>query len=53
MQVHFPEIGFALLPDETPDDDPPSEQDSECVLPPVTPTLFTLEKGNITIHDAP
>jgi hypothetical protein len=46
-------IGFALIPDETPDDDPPSEQDSECVLPPVTPTLFTLEKGNITIHDAP
>jgi hypothetical protein len=47
-------INFVLLPDETPDDDPPSEQDSECVLPPpVPPTLFTLEKGNITIHDAP
>lgn len=46
-------IGFALLPDETPDDDPASEQDSECVVPPVTPTLFTLQKGNFTIHDAP
>jgi hypothetical protein len=47
------EIGFVLLPDEDPDDDPPSEQDSECVLPPETPTMFTLKKGNITIHDAP
>jgi hypothetical protein len=27
-------IGFAEIPDESPDDDPPSEQDSECVLPP-------------------
>jgi hypothetical protein len=47
------EIGFALLPDESPDDDPSSEQDSECAAPPVTPTLFILEKGNITIHDGP
>jgi hypothetical protein len=50
------EIGFALLPDESPDDDPSSEQDSECAVPPVppvTPAFFTLEKGNITIHDAP
>jgi hypothetical protein len=46
-------IGFALLLDESPDDDPPSEQDSECVMPPVTPTLFVLQKGNFTIHDAP
>jgi hypothetical protein len=46
-------LGFALLPDESPDDDPSSEQDSECVLPPVIPPLFTLEKGNFTIHDAP
>ena len=46
-------VGFVLLPDETPDDDPPSEQDSECVAPTVTPTMFTLQKGNFTIHDAP
>jgi hypothetical protein len=46
-------LGFALLPDETPADDPPLEQDSECVVPPVTPELFTLQKGNLTIHDAP
>ena len=46
-------IGFLLWPDETPEDDPPSEQDHECVIPPVTPAMFTLEKGNITIHDAP
>jgi hypothetical protein len=46
-------IGFLLLPDDTPDDDPPSEQDSGCILPPVTPSMFTLTKGNITIHDAP
>jgi hypothetical protein len=38
---------------ESPDDGPPSEQDSECVVPPVTPTLFTLQKGNFAIHDAP
>jgi hypothetical protein len=47
------ELGFVLLPDETPEDDPPTEQDSECVAPPVTPTLFTLDSGNFTIHDAP
>jgi hypothetical protein len=46
-------LGFALLPDESPDGDPSSEQDSECVVPPVIPPLFTLEKGNFTIHDAP
>jgi hypothetical protein len=46
-------IGFVLLPDETPDDDPPSEQDSECVVPPEEPTMVTLAKGNITIRDAP
>ena len=47
-------LGFALLPDETPEEDPPSEQDSECAAPPVlTPALFPLQKGNFTIHDAP
>jgi hypothetical protein len=44
-------IGFILLPDETPEDDPPSEQDSGCVAPLVTPAMFTLQKGNFTIHD--
>jgi hypothetical protein len=47
-------FGFALIPDETPDDDPPSEQDSECVPPTgVPPTIVTLRKGNFTVHDAP
>lgn len=43
-------IGFAVLTDETPEDDPPSEQDQECVTmqpPPTSP----LEEGNFTIHD--
>jgi hypothetical protein len=44
-------LGFVLLPDETPADDPPSEQDSECALSSTTPALFTLQKGNFTIHD--
>jgi hypothetical protein len=49
------EIGFLLLPDddETPTEDPPSEQDAECVAPQVTPTLFPLQKGDFTIHEAP
>jgi hypothetical protein len=47
------EIGFVLLPDEDPDDDPPTEQDSECASPSVAPTMFTLEKGDLTVHDAP
>ena len=46
-------IGFALLPDETPTDDPPSEQDNECVAPLKSPAMSTLTKGNFTIHDAP
>ena len=47
-------IGFALLPDETPFQDPPSEQDSECVDPePLVPTLVELQKGDFTIHDSP
>lgn len=46
-------IGFALIDDETPNDDPPSEWDWECIAPTQTPVMVTLEKGNFTIHDAP
>jgi hypothetical protein len=46
-------IGFALVPDSTPNDDPPSEQDGECVAPVKSPTMMTLTKGDFTIHDAP
>ncbi len=46
-------IGFALLADETPTDDPPSEQDSGCVAPLESPVMSTLSRGNITIHEAP
>ncbi len=46
-------IAFALLPDETPTDDPPSEQDNECVAPQSPVMMSTLSRGNITIHDAP
>ena len=46
-------IGFAVLPDETPDSDPPSEQDQECIAPAQSPVMSTLTKGNFTIHDAP
>jgi hypothetical protein len=46
-------IGFVLQGDEDPTEDPPSEQDSECALPAQPPAMFTLQKGNITIHDAP
>lgn len=46
------QLGFMLLPDETPAEDPPSEQDSECI-PPINLDLFTLKKGNFTVHDAP
>ena len=47
-------IGFVLLNDESPAEDPPSEQDSDCALPPLNPPdMFPLQKGNFTIHDAP
>lgn len=46
-------IGFALVPDSTPNDDPPSEQDGECVAPMQSPTMMPLTKGDFTIHDAP
>ncbi len=45
-------IGFALLPDETPAEDPPSEQDDECVAPLRSPVMARLTRGNFTIHDA-
>jgi hypothetical protein len=45
-------IGFVLLPDETPNDDPPSEQDSECVAPTQFPVMVPLSKGDFRIHDA-
>jgi hypothetical protein len=45
-------IGFELLPDETPAEDPPSEQDTECIAPSPPPT-FQLTKGNLTVHDGP
>jgi hypothetical protein len=45
-------IGFELLPDAlSPDEDPPSEQDSECVAPGPPDEFTTLTKGNFTIHD--
>jgi len=44
-------IGFTILPDSTPDDDSPSEQDVGC-LPPNPGVPSELEKGDITVHDA-
>lgn len=47
-------IGFEIFPDETPNEDPPFEQDQECIAPQQgTPLMSTLTKGNFTIHDAP
>ncbi len=46
-------IGFALVPDSTPNDDPPSEQNGECVAPLQSPTMMPLTQGDFTIHDAP
>jgi hypothetical protein len=43
-------VGFELLADESPADDPPSEQDTECVAPTPPPT-FQLTKGNLTVHE--
>lgn len=46
-------IGFEILPDESPADDPPSEQDQECVAPQQgSPVMSALRRGNFTIHDA-
>ncbi len=44
-------IGFALVPDETPTEDPPSERDTEC-LGPLTATS-TLTQGDFTVSDMP
>ena|SRR5215211_5032587 len=46
------QLGFVLLPDESTDEDPPSEQDSECI-PPVNLALSEVQEGNFTVHDAP
>jgi hypothetical protein len=45
-------IGFALVPDETPTDDPPTEQDDECVAP-APPPMSTLTQGDFTVRDVP
>lgn len=47
-------IGFVpLIPDETPADDPPSEQDSQCVAPSQSPMMSPLTQGDFTVNDAP
>ncbi len=46
-------IGFLELPDETPDSDPPSEQDQECIAPTESPVMAPLTRDNFTTHDAP
>ncbi len=46
-------MGFALVPDSTPSDDPPSERDGECVAPLQSPVMMPLTRGDFTIHDAP
>ena len=43
-------IGFLLVPDETPTEDPPSEQDPECLGPLPLPTS-TLTRGDFTVRD--
>ena len=43
-------VGFKILDDETPNDDPPSEQDEECDTGDMGATS-ELEKGDITVHE--
>ena len=43
-------IGFAPIEDETPDEDPPSEQDNECVAP-VPQSMSRLTQGDFTVRD--
>ena len=43
-------IGFMLVPDETPTEDPPSEQDDECVTP-VPLATSRLTQGDFTVRD--
>jgi hypothetical protein len=45
-------IAFAVIPDETPFDDSPEEQDTECVAPVTSPVMSTLTRGDFTVHDA-
>jgi len=42
-------IGFAMVPDETPTEDPPSERDTECVAPLMATS--TLAQGDFTVSD--
>lgn len=42
-------IGFALVADETPTEDPPSEQDDECLAP--LAATSTLTRGDFTVRD--
>jgi len=44
-------IGFTLVPHTTPSNDPPSEQNSECVAP-VPAAMQPLTQGDFTIRDA-
>lgn len=44
-------IGFAMVPDETPNEDPPSERDTECLAP--LPATSTLAQGDFTVNDVP
>lgn len=45
------EIGFMLVPDETPTQDPPSEHDHECVAPPVPLATSPISQGDFTVRD--
>ncbi len=47
------QVGFALVPDSTPNNDPPSEQNAECVAPLQSPVMMPLTQGDFTIHNAP
>ena len=47
------QIGFAFIPDETPAEDPPSEQDDECRTVALAPALSPLTRGDFTVRDVP
>ena len=42
-------ISFALFDDETPDQDPPTEQDAQCLVP--VPATSRLTQGDFTVRD--
>lgn len=44
-------IGFAMVLDETPDEDPPSERDTQCLAP--LPATMPLTRGDFTVRDVP